>query len=192
VTLPIVYPRTTETDLVILGLDPGGADGEENGHVGVALGCRNFYNTASAAQAPTYALQAPGWRIYETAELTPDEFIHWFVANVEGIDMIFGEMFTLEKKRALAQAGSRMPTSQLIGFVRMYCLTVAQHVEVTWHSNMVLKGPTAEILREKGIKPVSPRGADAARGSTGDHQRSAELHWWHGLMRANLVDGVDI
>lgn len=187
---PIVYPRVSEDDAVIMGFDPGGKDGDDQaGHVGVTLACRYLYDDPSAPNG--WALQSPGWRVYDTFEMSPDEFIRWFAQNTTAIDCIYGEMFRLDKQRAHAQIGSMMPTSQLIGWVRMHCLLYAPHLEVNWQSNMVLKGPTAAILREKGIRPVSPSGKNASRFSTGDHQRSAELHLWHGLIRAGLVEGID-
>lgn len=186
---PVVYPRVNEDDAVIMGLDPGGKEGDDKGgHVGVALACRSY--VADPAAPGGWSLQSPGWRVYDTFEMSPDEFIRWFVTNTSAIDLIFGEMFRLDKERAYTLIGSSMPTSQLIGWVRMHCMLYAPTIQVNWQSNMVLKGPTAAILREKGIKPVSPPGKNAARFSTGDHQRSSELHLWHGLMRAGLVEGI--
>lgn len=186
--VPIVYPRINKDDVVVMGFDPGGSDeGDDKGHVGVTLACRYFHDTEDG-----WALAKPGWRVYDTFEMSPDEFAPWFIANVSGIDVIYGEMFRLERKRAMAMVGSPMPTSQLIGFVRIYCLLYAQHVEVNWQSNMVLTGPTPALLRENGIRPLSPPGANAAKHSTGDHQRSSELHLWHGLLRAGLVDGITL
>lgn len=189
--LPVVYPRVSEEDAVIMGVDPGGSDDkDETGHVGIALACRYLVDSTPHTGQPTWVHQTPGWRVYDTAELTPDEFIRWFASNTSGIDVVFGEMFRLEKKRAMAQVGSMMPTSQLIGWIRMHCMLYAPHIDVNWQSNMVLSGPTAALLRDHNIRPVSPPGKNAARGSTGDHQRSAELHLWHGLIRAGLVDGI--
>jgi hypothetical protein len=185
---PIVYPRVTEQDAVIMGFDPGGSDKkDETGHVGVTLGCRNYVDTGD-----TYELQWPGWRVYDTFEMDPDEFIRWFARNTSGIDGIYGEMYRLDKEKAYTQIGSSMPTSQLIGWVRMHCMLYAPHIDVVWQPNTVLTGPISGLLRENKIRPVSPSGANAARGSTGDHQRSSELHWWHGLVRGGLVEGVSL
>jgi hypothetical protein len=183
---PVVLPRLNDDDASIMGLDPGGKEGDDSGgHVGVALARKNFVQTPEGL-----VLQDPGWVVYDTFEMSPDAFIKWFAWNTSCIDCIFGEMFRLDKQRAYTLIGSSMPTSQLIGWLRMHCMLYAPHIDVNWQSNMVLKGPTTAILREKKIKPVSPAGANAARHSTGDHQRSAELHLWHGLIRANLVPGI--
>lgn len=185
--MPVVYPRVSDQDAVVMGFDPGGKDGDDKGgHVGVTLACRYLTETPEGWQ-----IQSPGWRVYDTFEMNPDEFTRWFAQNAAGIDLIFGEMFRPDKQRAFALVGSTMPTSQLIGWVRIHCILYAPHIQVNWQSNMVLKGPTTAILREKGIPPVSPSGKNAARFSTGDHQRSSELHLWHGLIRAGLVEGID-
>jgi hypothetical protein len=182
-----VWPRINDDDAVVMGFDPGGKDGDDSaGHVGVALACKYFTETPEG-----WVIQEPGWRVYDTFEMGPDEFIRWYPQNAAGIDVIFGEMFRLDKERAYKLLGSTMPTSQLIGFVRMYSMAFAPHIDVHWQSNMVLTGPTPSLLRERGIRPVSPPGKNAARHSTGDHQRSAELHLWHGLIRAGLVEGID-
>lgn len=190
---PVVYPRVTEDDTVVIGFDPGGSDaGDDKGHVGVTLACRNFVDITPNASRPTWELRSPGWRVYDTFEMNPDEFIRWFAKNAAGIDCIYGEMFRLDKERAHKLIGSAMPTSQLIGWVRMHCMLFAQHIEVYWQPNTVLTGPTSALLRDAGIRPVSPPGKNAARYSTGDHQRSSELHFWHGLIRAGLVDGITL
>lgn len=187
--MPVVYPRQGDTDAVIMGFDPGGKDGDDTGgHVGVTLACKSL--APDTDHPGTWYPQAPGWRVYDTFEMNPDEFVRWFAVNSVGIDCIYGEMFRPDKQRAYALVGSTMPTSQLIGWVRIHCLLFAPHIDVNWQSNMVLKGPTAAILREKGVRPVSPKGPDKTRYSTGDHQRSSELHLWHGLIRAGLVDGI--
>lgn len=185
---PIVYPRVTPDDAVIMGFDPGGSDKKgEEGHVGVTLGCRNYVEIDGK-----FELQWPGWRVYDTFEMDPDTFIRWFVRNTSGIDGIYGEMYRLDKEKAYTQIGSSMPTSQLIGFVRMHCMLFAPHIDVDWQPNTILTGPISGLLRENKIRPVSPPGANAAKGSTGDHQRSSELHWWHGLIRAGLVEGISL
>lgn len=178
-TLPIVNPRFTADDVVVMGLDPG------DEHVGITLGCKHYTEVNG-----TLEIAEPGWRVYETAEMNQDEFVRWFASNAAGIDVIYGEMFYLDKERAYALIGSTLPTSQLIGWVRRHCLVYAPHIEVNWQSNMVLTGPTAALLRKAGIRPVSPPGKNAAKGSTGDHQRSSELHFWYGLIRAGLVPGL--
>lgn len=190
---PVVYPRVNPDDTVVMGFDPGGKDDDDTqGHVGVTLACRNFVDTTPDQSQPTWQLQAPGWRVYDTFEMNPDEFIRWFAKNAAGIDCIYGEMFRLEKKRAMTLVGSTMPTSQLIGWVRMHCMLFAQHIEVYWQPNTVLTGPTSALLRDNGIRPVSPKGKSAAKFSTGDHQRSSELHFWHGLIRSGVVDGITL
>lgn len=187
--MPIVYPRQGDLDAVAMGFDPGGKDGDDSkGHVGVTLACKNLVQDPN--HPGTWHSQAPGWRVYDTFEMNPDEFLHWFVMNATGIDVIFGEMFRLDKKRAYTLIGSTMPTSQLIGWVRRHCKLFAPHIDVNWQPNTVLTGPITALLRETGIRPVSPSGANQARHSTGDHQRSSELHLWHGLIRAGLVDGI--
>jgi hypothetical protein len=184
--MPVVYPRASDEDAVAMGLDPGGKDGDpEGGHIGVTLGCRDLTETPEG-----WVVQGRGWRVYETFEMNPEEFIRWFAMNTPGIDVIYGEMFRPDKKRAHLLVGSSMPTSQLIGWVRMHCILYAPHIQVNWQPNTVLTGPTSAILRDHGIKPVSPPGKNAARHSTGDHQRSSELHFWHGLIRAGLVEGI--
>lgn len=191
--LPLLYPRVNSDDMVAMGFDPGASDKDaEIGHCGVALACRYFVDESGPTGNghPEWRLESPGWRVYQTAEMAPEDFMRWFVKAAPGIDMLYGEMFRPDKKRAMLMVGSTMPVSQLIGWTRHHIKMFEPHIDATWQSNMVLTGPTAAILREKGIKPVSPKGANAAKGSTGDHQRSAELHLWHGLMRAGLVDGV--
>lgn len=179
----IVQPRFGDTDVVALGVDPG----EE--HVGLALAHRYLAAPEEPGQT-TPRLLAPGWRVYATAEMGPAEFVRWFRRNASRIDLLIAEMFYLDPGRARMLSGSPMPTSQIIGWLDIFCATEAPHIDTTWQSNQVLTGPVAALLRMGGIRPVSPPGANKAKGSTGDHQRSAELHLWHGLIRAGLVEGI--
>jgi hypothetical protein len=197
--VPIVHPRVNDEDMVILAVDPG----EE--HVGVALGCRYFYDATGLNEftgkpafpepGPTWALQSPGWRVYDVAELKPWEFVLFLRENLHLIDWITCEKFTLYPHLAKEQIGSEMPTSKLIGWIEFSIrlwneqwtkdpgTPAAGRPEVHYESYPanIHKG-TEAVLKNRGIELLSPK--------TPDHARSAELHLWHSLIRAGLVDGV--
>ncbi|AWY07446.1 hypothetical protein SEA_UNTPL_46 [Streptomyces phage UNTPL] len=205
--IPIVMPRVNDEDMTVLAVDPG----EE--HVGVALGCRYFFDAAGYAEfcalcasgehpkqqhrSPDWKLQAPGWRVYDVAELTPWEFVLFLRENLHLLDWITCEKFTLYPHLAKEQIGSEMPTSKLIGWiefsVRLWneqwtkdpSTPAAGRPEVYYESYPanIHKG-TYAVLAHAGIDFISPK--------TPDHARSAELHLWHSLIRAGLVEGVTL
>lgn len=207
--VPIVHPRVNDEDVVILAVDPG----EE--HVGIALGCRYFYDASgldefrditpdvaeqerrAALHGPKWALQHPGWRVYDVAELTPWEFVLFLRENLHLLDWITCEKFTLYPHLAKEQIGSEMPTSKLIGWIEFSVrlwneqwtkdpgTPAAGRPEIQFDSYPanIHKG-TYAVLAHAGIDFISPK--------TPDHARSAELHLWHSLIRAGLVDGVTL
>jgi hypothetical protein len=205
--IPIVNPRVCNEDMTILGVDPGGARASKNetGHVGVAVGRRNLFDASGlgefapgAAQltdGPVWALQEPGWRVYDVAELTPWEFVKFFRDNIGMFDIVTCEKFQLYPNKVKEQIGSEMPTSKLIGWlefsIRMWneewtkAGPAAGRAEISYESHVkqIHKGTTA-VLRHEGIDFVSP--------ASPDHARSAEIHLWHTLIRNSLVDGVTL
>lgn len=184
-TVPVVLPRTNTDDVVAMGWDPG------DEHVAVALACRTFA-ARDEADAGAYRLTPPGWRVYATAEMTPEEFKRFLIANADGIDMIFAESWRLRRDMAMKLVGSDMPTVRLIGWFDGFQQMANPAFQVTWQPSSILTGPTAALLRKAGIRPVSPPGKNRVKGSTGDHQRSAELHLWTGLIQAGLVEGITV
>ncbi|WIC89195.1 hypothetical protein SEA_BOGOTA_45 [Streptomyces phage Bogota] len=187
--VPIVMPRVNDEDMTVLAVDPG----EE--HVGVALGCRYFVDLPGTPEE--WTLQSPGWRVYDVAELTPWEFVLFLRENLHLLDWITCEKFTLYPHLAKEQIGSEMPTSKLIGWiefsVRLWneqwtkdpSTPAAGRPEVYYESYPanIHKG-TYAVLAHAGIDFISPK--------TPDHARSAELHLWHSLIRAGLVEGVTL
>lgn len=172
---PVVPERDTVT---VLAVDPG----EE--HVGVTVGVQD-------PEAPR------GWRVTDVAEMTPWEFVIWFKNSIQLFDFVSCEKFTLYPHLAKEQVGSEMPTSKLIGWieftVRMWneCWTKQKGnkafgmLEIQYFSYPanIHKG-TSAVMKKKDIPFVSPL--------TPDHARSAELHFWHTLIRAGLVEGVEL
>lgn len=172
-----VRGRANEDDVAVLAVDPG------EHHVGVVLGYR--------------ANNAFGWEITSFAEMQPWEFIVFFKDNLPYFDWITCEKFTLYPSLAREQTGSEMPTSKLIGFIeftiRMWneCFVPSKggqahgltSVEYSSHPAAIQQG-TAAVMKHKGIPHVTPK--------TPDHARSAELHFWHMLIRAGLVSGVQL
>lgn len=177
----IVFPRINEEDCVVLAVDPG------DEHVGMALGCRYF-----SSDGEQYTLHAPGWRVYDTAEMTPDAFVSWFRQYKDMIDILALEKFILFPQLAKEQTGSEMQTSKLIGWLEWYVKYDAPHIEILEATSQVLQAPIPALLARIGVEWVSPPGPNISRGSTGDHQRSAETHWWHRLIKAGLVDGLTL
>jgi hypothetical protein len=193
---PMVYGRINADDLVVLAVDPG----EE--HVGVVVGCRYFAEQpefSGAADNPHdgWEIVAPGWRVYEVAEMTPWEFVIWFKNNIQAFDIVTCEKFTLYPHLAKEQVGSEMPTSKLIGWIeftiRMWneCWTKQpgnkayrmNEIQYTSYPANIHKG-TSAVMKLKKLPFVSPLSPD--------HARSAELHFWHTLIRAGLVEGVTL
>lgn len=176
----IIQPRVCEDDLVILGIDPGET------HVGVAWACRYLeYRDGRWLEV------APGWRVVETEEMTPDDFADWFQQNLYTgkFDIVTCERFQLYPDKAMEQTGQQMLTAELIGYVRhsvrQFNKGMAQMPQVLYESNQAaIQTPTAAVLKRLGIKPVS-------KAHPG-HDRSAELHLWHTLLRNGLVPGVRV
>lgn len=190
----IVYPRVNAEDVTILGVDPGGAKGG-GGHVGVALGCRHMVDDNPFGAKPSYVAVDPGWRVYDFAEMTPDEFVMWFFPRIGMFDIVTCEDWRLYPEKAKTLSGSRMETSMLLGWleftVKVY--NARPHAErpperkldIVWESHMkqIHKG-TIAVLNQAGIPFITP--------ATPDHARSAEIHLWHTLIRNHLVNGVTL
>jgi hypothetical protein len=192
--VPALRPRVCDDDVQILGVDPGGR------HVGVALGHRKLYATEGLKEfggsgEPPYAVQSPGWEVYDVCEMKPDDFADWIFPNLGHFDIITCEKSILRADKLKEQVGSEMETSQLIGYLRH---TVRQwnrrpfaerpperRADIVFESHTVhIHKGTMAVLRHEGIELVSP--------ATPDHARSAELHLWHTLIRNSLVDGVTL
>jgi len=189
---PILFPRVNSEDMTVLAIDPGET------HVGLAVGCRYF--TEGPGTDPQgmdeWQLQAPGWRVYDVAELTPPEFVRWFRRSIQHFDMVTCEKFTLYPHLAKEQVGSEMPTSKLIGWIEFTIMLWNEMVhepgnpalgytEIQYDSYPanIHKG-TSAVMKKRGIPFVSPLSPD--------HARSAELHFWHMLIRRGLVEGVTL
>lgn len=197
----IIHPRVNDQDVRILAIDPG----EE--HVGLAWGCRDFYrsdgllefaNSPKAEMAPVWVLRAPGWRVVETEEVTSDFFIPWFYTNYWRFDLITAEDYRIYPDQAAKHIGRQVHTARMLGFIENVIRVHNQghatpcpenpRLEIEFDSNMKSStAPIPGIMKRLGVKPVSPRGASKERGSTGDHQRMAELHLWKTLIKKSLV-----
>lgn len=170
-------PSRAESSFIALAVDPGEV------HVGVTV-------------AVADAAEDFGWRVLDVAELTPWEFVQFFRDTLDRYDLVSCEKFTLYPHLAKEQVGSEMPTSKLIGWieftVRMWnefftkghtpARGMPEIQYVSYPAN-IHKG-TSAVMTLKGIPFVSPL--------TPDHARSAELHFWHAVIRAGLVAGVEL
>jgi hypothetical protein len=190
---PILYPCVNADDMTILAIDPGET------HVGLAVGCRYFVEESGPTGNghPEWFLQAPGWRVYDVAELTPWEFVDWFRRSISHFDIVTCEKFTLYPHLAKEQIGSEMPTSKLIGWIEFTIrlwneIQTAdpagpayryQQIQYTSYPANIHAG-TSSVMKKRDIPFVSP--------ATPDHARSAELHLWHALVRGSLVEGVEL
>lgn len=191
-----VHPRVSNEDATILAVDPGGAKGG-GGHVGVAIGSRYLTDESGplGSGAPSWPAIDPGWRVYDYAEMTPDEFVMWFFPRIGMFDIVTCEDFRLYPEKAKTLTGSRMETSMLLGWleftVKVYNVRPfaerppERKADIYWESNMkaIHKG-TIGVLKTKGIPFITP--------ANPDHARSAEIHLWHTLIRNNLVKGVTL
>jgi len=209
-----VHPRINDDDVVILGVDPGGARASKNetGHVGVAVACRKFFDAAGLAEfcvlcesgehpktqhrRPDWQVQTPGWRVYDVAEMTPWDFVKFFRDNIGKFDIVTCEKYQLYPSKMKEQIGSEMPTSKLIGWleftIRMWNEEWTKdggraqgYPEIHYESHLKqIHNGTISVLRHQGIDFLSP--------ANPDHARSAEIHLWHTLIRNSLVDGVTL
>lgn len=183
--IPDVLPRRSAEDIVVLAVDPG----EE--HVGVAVGRRDLEYAPGGPRPKGF-----GWFVSDVAELNPWEFVQFFRDNIDGIDLLSVEKYTLYPHLAKEQIGSEMPTSKLIGWieftVRLWNESFTKEhtpahgmpeIQYESYPANIHKG-TEAVMKNKGIPFVSPK--------TPDHARSAELHFWHTLIRAGLVEGVTL
>jgi hypothetical protein len=204
--IPDVLPRRPDMDdVTVLAVDPG------EHHVGVAVGRRHLgwipCSGAAGGCKPCadgvvkdHRVPWPtgfGWFVSDVAELTPWEFVQFFRANIHEFDLVTVEKFTLYKSLALEQVGSEMPTSKLIGWIEFSIklwneqwtkdpsAPAAGRPEIQYESYPAsIQDGTAAVMTKKGIPFRSPK--------TPDHARSAELHFWHTLIRAGLVEGVTL
>ncbi len=173
---PWVWPRVDDEDVTILSVDPGTT------HVGITVGHRD---TASKY----------GWSVYCVAEMLPDPFVEWVYPRLGMFDVIGCEDFQVYASKAKELIGSKLETVRLLGFLeftvkqwnRVPHEAAPEHParEIQWFSNLaqIHKG-TEAVMKHAGIPFVSPK--------TPDHARSAELHFWHYLIRSGLVPGVTL
>lgn len=203
---PMVFPRACAEDVSVLAIDPGGARAKDKSHVGVVLGSRYLYDSRGMdtfqgdgrgdwidQQGPRWAEQAPGWRVYDYAIMSDADFCEWVFPRLGSFDIVTCEKFTLYANKAKEQIGSEMRTSQVIGFMR-HMVRIWNHTEKTarggdrdidWYSYpAAIQEPTLNVLRHMGIALETP--------ASPDHARSAELHFWHTLIRNGMVEGVKL
>ena len=138
-----------------VAIDPGGA------HVGIA-----WFEWAGGGE--------DHMRVVDTAEFTPEHARHWIweLCHSNRVDVVVCEKFALFGDRAMAQVGSEMETSQLIGVIKFACETSGvPYVE----QQPDIKKPTTAILKRRGIPSV------AKKQKTGGHALDAELHAWRYL-----------
>lgn len=190
-----VYPRVNDEDMVICAIDPG------DEWVGVAVGCRYFVDrTDEDRDEPPYTgweLRSPGWRVYATAEMTPDQAADWFDDHLfhGRFDIVTVERWTMYEDKKNVLVGSEMMTSQLIGYLRhetrQFNQAVAsgkkpwnEYAQVQWEQNpAAIQTPTKGVLKRLGIK-------SRAKADHHHNALSAELHLWHTLIRHGMVEGV--
>lgn len=133
----------------MLALDPGDI------HVGWAVRCQGM--VAAGEWGVTESLREVEARL----QMCKDE---GFLA------LVILETFSLYSTHAIAQIGSRMKTSQLIGAIKLLC----HKYDTPWlEQGASIKKPTRAQLRARGIKH---------RAST-IHGRDAELHLWYRYLR---------
>jgi hypothetical protein len=196
---PEIPRRTHPNDVVVMAVDPGAE------HTGVVVGHRKMYDirglqefqtptaTYDVRGLPVWAEETPGWEVTDFAEMKPDDFAEWIYPRLSMVDVLTVEKFTLYASLAKEQIGSEMLTSQLIGFlrhiVRIWNATPADQRggerEIQWFSYpAAIQEGTASVMKRKSLPFTTP--------ATPDHARSAELHFWHTLIRNGLVEGVNI
>lgn len=203
---PVPLPRVCAEDVSVLAIDPGGARAKDRSHVGVVLGSKYLYDAAGLAEfsreevraagmeaGPRWEVQTPGWRVYDYAIMSDADFCDWVYPKLGSFDIVTCEKFTLYPDKAKEQIGSEMRTSQVIGFMR-HLVRIWNHTDrqvrggwhdIDWFSYpAAIQEPTLNVLRHKGIALETP--------ASPDHARSAELHFWHTLIRNGMVDGVKL
>lgn len=152
-----------------------------------------------------------GWDCVDTQEMSPEEFEDALLETlIDGdIDIFVGEKFNLYEDKAMAQVGSEMRTSQMIGVIKY--LLRQQEIHASAHDDAVAQGKvmTCELQGQRCEDPEKPthkhvvqvwqpasvqaptKGILRARkikstakrnkDSLG-HQVSAELHGWYYLL----------
>lgn len=165
--------------LRIVAIDPGDA------HCGVAI-----FNEG---------------RCLTALECSPDEMLDMVheVVTSGRVDVLVVEQWRLYPDKAAEQAGSLMLTSQAIGAIRwivrhhneLICgfaaandgATISEQineVELVMQDASV-KVPTVAVVRHHEIRPVS-------RKTAGDHERDAEVHGLHFILRGQgLIRGSE-
>lgn len=157
--------RTGERyDYRLVSVDPGGA------HVGVCCFGRD---------------EAGKWACFWAAEMTPLQFEDWLSEQMvySTIDILVVEQFTLYPDKAMAQTGSDMPTSQLIGvikYIHRHMAGVAARwprpdVELVLQPASIQK-PTLGILKRRKVQST------AKKMRAGEHALSAELHGYYYIL----------
>jgi hypothetical protein len=203
---PMILPRACAEDVSVLAIDPGGARAKDQSHCGVVIGSRYLYDAtaldefsrdevraAGMEAGPRWEVQAPGWRVYDYAIMSDADFCEWVYPRLGSFDIVTCEKFTLYPNLAKEQTGSEMRTSQVIGFMR-HLVRIWNHTDrrarggehdIDWYSYpAAIQEPTLNVLRHQGIALETP--------ASPDHARSAELHFWHTLIRNGMVEGVEL
>lgn len=153
----------------IVAIDPG------EHHVGIAIG----YGLGVSMKDDELVM---------SLETTPARALPalWYAIQCGWIDCLVVETFRLQPDKAMAQSGSEMNTSQMIGAIKLMLQLNESNGErmnlpaLFWQAPSI-KPTTKAVLKSMNILPTSV-------GS--DHARDAELHWWHLLLsRRELLPG---
>lgn len=173
----------------MLAVDPGGV------HCGVA-----YFEDGGVGN----------WSCTDTGELTREGLEDRVaLAVIAGeFDVIVVENFTLFGDLALAQTGSDMPTSQVIGavkvLIRLHNRHAQAHVESGAHGQMLtceaaggvcvdpnkMTRPVELVMQPPDIQTpmrailrARKMKSKARAQKAGDHAFSAELHGWHWILK---------
>jgi len=155
----------------IVSVDPGEA------HVGMAVGVGLGFTSEHDELAMSF----------ETTPAIALRALHTAI-TCGWIDVLVIEDFRLQPDKAMAQTGSDMPTSQMIGALKWMLIHNAIQTDRMNLPKLIMQPPslkktTASVLKHYGIRA-------ATRGS--DHARDAELHWWYLLLsERGLMPGIN-
>lgn len=139
-----------------------------------------------------------GWECVWAGEMTPDDFLPWFVRGLRqrAWDHVVLESWKLFPESAPVYVGSDMPTSRLIGSIQALVAFVPE--DDGWMTERPpifmqdpqIKVPTRGVLKRRKLRSTAKR-----LRVTGDHASDAELHGYHWLLRHDTPirqSGVDL
>lgn len=159
--LAFCHESQEENDMCVIAIDPGDT------HIGVSIGLTN----------PTPDMSCLAY----SAEMERIAALELFQDSIDlgWVHTIVLEDFRLRRDKALAQTGSRMLTSQMIGSIDWMVkdhnrMGQSTYIHLVFQQPSILETMKAVCKRE-GLAPYP--------GVTSIHARESQLHFWYAALK---------